>query len=216
MVGRTIGRGVFLLLEPPAPRGSTDLLSLRHESRRPWPPGPPPRGNQDARVRPRLSHKAVRENLGYARCDGCARRWERPGRVERAISETTFGIFDPTRRTDWVRPSDLSATSSPRCERRSVGSPRACSGRVGGLSGAPVASLEGSTAGSKQLTPLWSRSRPRHMAAAMGWCCQVASRLAHHARGCPGRRRSLGRRSRGDGYMVTAMAASRVGAVVTV
>ncbi len=36
------------LLEPPAPRGSTDLLSLRHESRRPWPPAPPPRGNQGA------------------------------------------------------------------------------------------------------------------------------------------------------------------------
>jgi hypothetical protein len=34
--------------------------------------------------------------------------------------------------------------------------------------------------------------------------------------GCPGRRGTLGRRSWCDGYMVMAMAASRVGAVVTV
>ena len=35
----------------------------------------------------RLSHKAVYENLCGARCDGRGRRWERRGRVERAVAE---------------------------------------------------------------------------------------------------------------------------------
>jgi exonuclease SbcC len=42
------------------------------------------------------------------------------------------------------------------------------------------------------------------------------SRRTELERGCPGRRGTLGRRSWCDGYMVMAMAASRVGAVVTV
>jgi len=53
------------------------------------------------------------------------------------------------------------------------------------MSGAPVdrIRLSRKAAGSKQLTLRWSRSSPRHTAAAICWGYQAASRLAHHGRG---------------------------------
>jgi hypothetical protein len=66
----------------------------------------------------RLSHKAVRQNLGYARCDGCVRRWERPGRAERsAIERRNLRHFAPTLTTDSARPLGGCATASVRSER---------------------------------------------------------------------------------------------------
>ena len=59
----------------------------------------------------RVLHKAFHESLRVARCDGRGRYSERRGRAEGVAGEQmTFGFFDPTLRTDPVRPSGVYAT----------------------------------------------------------------------------------------------------------
>jgi hypothetical protein len=78
--GRSCARGPFQVLNLRVVEGLAPRMALC--SRR-W----------GARCWARLSHKPVGEKLGYARCDGCARQWERPGRAERATREPRPSAF---------------------------------------------------------------------------------------------------------------------------